>query len=242
MAIEFDHHEKVKSESLPQIPGGWKQRSIDLGQQQIRLMLPADPDAFVDDPEVLKASELHDYMPYWAHLWPASLKMARLVAEREWPRDKHALEIGCGIGLVGIAGMVSGLNVTFSDYDAVAVEVARANARANGFPGRESGDTQLDWRNLDGVQLSSFPVVLGSDVLYERGTHEPVLSVLDRLLTDDGICWLGDPGRQYLPDFCAAAFGRGYTIEMQDESGAETTSHQIGAFRLLIMRRESIAA
>ena len=55
-----------------------------------------------------------------------------------------ALEIGCGLGLPGVAALSVGLRVTFSDYDATALGFAADNARANGFLDFET--LQLDWR------------------------------------------------------------------------------------------------
>lgn len=239
MSLAFDDDGMIRTDSLPTIPGGWATREIDTGVRQVHLTLPASPDAFVDDPGVLAESERRDYMPYWAYLWPASIQTARLVACAEWSVGSRALEIGCGVGLVGIAGLLAGLDVTFSDYDDTAVQVARANAWQNGL-GRSSEsvcDLQLDWRDLTGVSYQPVPVMLGCDVLYEPATHEPVLDVLDQLLADRGVCWLGDPGRQYLPDFCSLAAERGYRIEVQDEAGQDATADRVGEFRLLIIER-----
>lgn len=106
---------------LPEIPGGWTSQTINLGPRSIQLTLPAVPDDFLDDPNVLKASRESDYMPYWAYLWPASTAMARLILSESWPEGTRALEIGCGVGLTGVAGLAAGLDLTFSDYDSTSV-------------------------------------------------------------------------------------------------------------------------
>ena len=241
MPLGLDENGQISVESLPAVPGGWSTRNVDLGVRSVHLTLPANPDGFVDDKDVLAAGERDDYMPFWANLWPASLPMARQVASQSWSAGLRTLEVGCGIGLVGIAALSRGLDVTFSDYDPLAVEIARGNARQNGFVTEAPADMRFDWRDLKAVTLQPFPVILGCDVLYELDTHGPVLDVIDRFMNVDGICWLGDPGRQYLPAFCTAAKGRGYLVELRDDSGATVDSLPVGAFRLLVISRKRAA-
>ncbi|MHC4878873.1 MAG: class I SAM-dependent methyltransferase [Planctomycetota bacterium] len=226
--------------SLPQIPGGWKVSSVDVAQRTLRLVLPACPDAFLDDPQVQQANRESDYMPYWAYLWPAARQMAQLVLNADWPTGASALELGSGIGLVGIAGLLGGLQVTFSDYDATSLEAAVLNSNLNDVT--PAGRLVLDWRTPQSYQgLRRFPVVLGCDVLYEVGLHSFVLDVLDQLLDDDGLCWLGDPGRNVLPQFCRRATERGYSVELRDADGQTPvgTATSPARFLLVILRRRN---
>ncbi len=223
---------------LPTVPGGWSATEIVLGERSFRLRLPASPDAFLDDPDVQQANRETDYMPYWAYLWPAARTMARLVLKESWQRGTPALELGAGIGLVGIAALTAGLRVTVSDYDETSLSAATQNARLNGVE-FEAAEL-LDWRNLDATALRvRYPLILGCDVLYEVTLHEPLLNVLDRFLETGGICWLGDPGRSAMRAFCDAASERGYTLELRDENGERclVTSPMPSSFRLLVLRR-----
>ncbi len=88
---------------LPSIPGGWTKRDFLLAGHTLRVTLPASPDAFLDDPEVLAANRRDDYMPYWSYLWPTSLETAVAVLKHDWPPGTRALEIGAGIALTGLA-------------------------------------------------------------------------------------------------------------------------------------------
>lgn len=228
--------------ALPEIPGGWTVTDFTVGTRTIRLTLPAVPDAFLDDPDVQKANRQNDYMPYWAYLWPASTTMGRLILEERWPARLRTLEIGTGVGLVGIAGLNAGLDLTFSDYDLQSVESAQRNAAANGFenvPG-----WHLDWRNLD-RDVPPFDLIIGCEVVYEAGNHPFVLNVLDRYLSRDGVCWIGDPGRVHRPAFCRMALARGYDLTLRDETGAVLPQKngeldlEHGRFRLLVLKRRS---
>jgi hypothetical protein len=54
------------------IPGGWTMRTWELAGRTLSLILPAVPDAFLDDPDVVQRHTQSQYMPYWAYLWPAT--------------------------------------------------------------------------------------------------------------------------------------------------------------------------
>lgn len=69
---------------LPEIPGGWTRRDFVLAGRTLRITLPASPDAFLDDPEVLAANRRDDYMPYWSYVWPTSLETAVAVLKHDW--------------------------------------------------------------------------------------------------------------------------------------------------------------
>ena len=223
--------------SLPEIPGGWSTTDVSVGTRKFQLQIPASPDAFLDDPLVQQANAESDYMPYWAYLWPASRDMVALVVDEQWPDGTEALELGSGIGLVGIAALAAGLRVTFSDYDATSLSVATHNAELNGV--KAAAAALLDWRNPEASTLERFPVILGCDVLYEVPLHGHLLNVLDRHLADNGVCWLGDPGRAALGPFCDLASSRGYSVKLRNASGlplADDASNE-GAFRLAVVHR-----
>lgn len=219
---------------LPAIPGDWTTREITVQGTPYRLALPAQPDAFLEDPAVLAAHERDDYMPYWSYLWPAAQAMAEAVARQQWPAGTAALEIGAGVGLVGVVALAQGLDVTLSDYDQTAVEVALYNARLNGFA--DVKGLCLDWREPPHQQ---YPLILGCDVLYEARNHEPILGLIETMLTEGGICWLGDGGRQIAAAFVELARTRGFQVTLRDETGAELPEPHVGRFQMIEVRRAS---
>ena len=187
---------------LPEIPGGWTNRdfvlpSRRLGDTTLKVTLPASPDAFLDDPEVLAANRRDDYMPYWSYVWPTSLETAVAVLEHGWQPGTAALEIGAGIALTGLAALARGLSVTFSDYDQRAIDLALVNARQNGIE-REAQGLLMDWRAPIDRQ---FPVIFGCDVIYERQNHQPILGLLQKMLAKTGQAWISDPGRFHADAF-----------------------------------------
>lgn len=184
-------------ETLPAIPGGWTARDFVLYGQTLRVTLPACPDAFLDDPEVLAANARDDYMPYWSYLWPTSLETAVAVLQHDWQPGTAALEIGAGTALTGLAALARGLSVTFSDYDQRALDLALFNAHENGLE-RNAEGLLLDWRApID----RTFPVIFGCDVIYEKQNHRPILDLLEKMLARSGEAWITDPGRHQADAF-----------------------------------------
>jgi predicted nicotinamide N-methyase len=122
--------------------------------------------------------------------------LAEAVLGEPWgngPRPLRALEVGCGLGLAGCAGLARGLNVTFSDVDITALAFAERNARLNGFAGGFR-TLPLDMRSPpDGER---FDVVLGADLMYEERLVDPLIALIDAVLEPGGLCLIADPDRR----------------------------------------------
>lgn len=217
---------------LPVIPGGWTERSWTIAGREFRLTLPASPDTFLDDPAVAAAHARDEYMPYWAYLWPASLAMSAAVLRQPWPTGTSVLELGAGVGLVGLAALAAGYDVTITDYDAVAVQLALVNAQRHGFD-RARGHV-LDWRE-PGTQR--YPVLLGCELLYEDRNHELLIAVCQQLLTDGGEAWFGDGGRVRAARFCRLAEATGFAVRLFDEAGDPLPALRVGRYQLIEVRR-----
>jgi predicted nicotinamide N-methyase len=152
---------------------------------------PDESDRLLDHPVIRSAFAADEYLPYWADLWPASRMLAKAILREPWRSGLEALEIGCGLGLPGIAALAMGLRVTFSDYDATALRFAASNAQLNGFDNVRT--LQLDWR-CPPADLR-VPVVLASDLIYELRNVEPLVMLIKHVLLPDGFCLLTDQDR-----------------------------------------------
>jgi predicted nicotinamide N-methyase len=152
---------------------------------------PDESDRLLDHPFVRSAFAADEYLPYWADLWPAARMLAKAIIREPWTPGTEALEIGCGLGLPGIVALSRGLRVTFSDYDATALRFAAENARRNGF--HDFRLLQMDWRNPP-ADLK-MPLLLASDLIYEQRNVEPLVTLFQRVLAPDGLCWLTDQDR-----------------------------------------------
>jgi len=215
------------------IPGGWSDREVSIGPHSLRIFTPTDPDELLqhlESPEATQQPHLAD--PYWAKLWPAAPKLAESLVRKPLPRGTRLLELGCGSGLVGIAALASGLDVTFSDYVPFAVELALENAARNGFA--QAKGIVLDWRQ---PQNEQFPYVLAADVTYDRTNLDPLLNVLDRMLAPGGEAWFGDAGRNPSEDFQRRARSRGWLVDLFDERDNPVSDSPLGQFRRIVLQR-----
>ena len=169
--------------------------TVFVGDYTFRIDRPADSDRLLDHPWVRSAYAADEYVPYWPTLWPSARMLAKAVLREPWeeyPQPVRVLEVGCGLGLAGVACLARGLRVTFSDVDETALTFAANNARLNGYP--DGFRTMpLDFRcPPDDVK---YPVVIGSDLMYEERLVEPLVRLLDAVLAPGGVCLIADPDR-----------------------------------------------
>lgn len=231
--IEFDQPRPiVLSDRLTDIPGGWKEIDVAVCDDNFRLTVPADPDAFLEDQATQTAHLRDGSMPYWPYLWPAALWMARAVTIADRLPAGPALELGCGIGLVGLTLLSRGIELTFSDYEQTAVETSLHNARRHGFSSAEG--VVIDWRS---VRLpKKYSLLVGCDVTYDMANHEPILALVEQTLSTGGSGWFGDPGRQHTEHFIELARQRGYDVELLDKGARRVSDPCVAEFRLIVLR------
>jgi predicted nicotinamide N-methyase len=216
-----------------EIPGGWSERTIVVGRHAFTLLLPTEPDAFLEELEDIETSDQpHFADPYWAKLWPAAINLAAAIVRRPFPPGTRILELGCGSGLVGVAALASGLDVTFSDYVPKAVELALENANRNGYAGGHG--LVLDWREPPHEQ---WPVILAADVTYDRTHIDLLLNVLDRMLAPEGVAWFGDSGRGPAEEFIDRARACGWSVRLTGLDDQLLSAAVLGHFQLIELRR-----
>lgn len=239
MTPEFETDWIAAPKELPEIPGGWSQRKFSFDGlhdgSTINLHLPADADAILDQEATLEEHERSGYVPYWAHLWPAAEPMAKFVASIDWSAESPILELGCGVGLVGLAALAKGANVIFSDCCRDAVETALFNAQENNFTNARG--MILDWFNPQCSQ--QFETILACDVLYEERFHLPIVETLAKLLSPTGVCYLADPGRQLAAEFLRLAQDSGFEIFATDNDGNRWAPSGLGSFQILCISKSS---
>ena len=186
--------------------------------QTILIERPTDADKLVDDPAVRAANIDDDYMPYWADIWPAARMLAKAILREPAavfaPRNGEpmlALELGCGLGLAGIAALKRGLRVLFTDYDLSALKLAERNAKLNGFA--DFRTMPLDWRfSPDDLRV---PIVIGADLTYEVRNIDPLLALIKKVLLPGGVCLLTDPDRKTAEAFRARLAEEGMNFSTQ---------------------------
>jgi predicted nicotinamide N-methyase len=239
-------HGKPSITSLA-IPGGWTERDVAVGPHTFRLLTPADPDQFLNHlVEPADTSQPHLADPYWAKLWHAAGYLAEAVVRSQEPGARSqgppprpeplvpcpCLELGCGSGLVGLAALAAGYEVTFSDYVPQAVELALENAARNGF--HHGRGLVFDWHEpLD----RQFPFIVAADVTYDRTNLRPLLDTIERMLGPGGEAWFGDAGRGPVAEFMKLARDRGWSVSLWDEQSRPAIDPALGHRQRIVLRR-----
>lgn len=213
------------------LPGGWREATLTVAGRCLVLRVPAEPERVLE--LALAANGVPDAErdPYWAEIWPAAHALAGQILSAPVLPAGSALELGCGSGLAGLAALARGSAVTFTDYAPIAVRAAVENARRNGCA---AGGQVLDWTRPEGDPV---PWIIAADVVYERHLHRPLLQTLRRLLTPEGIAWIGEPGRDTAPEFLAVARSEGLRAELFDAAGRPIAAPVAGQFTRIELRR-----
>ncbi len=193
--------------------------TVTVAGRRFVLRRPDAVERLIDHPQFGSARAADEYMPYWAHLWPAACFLAEVVLREPWPVGTMALEVGCGLGLPGLAALAAGLRVTFSDYDATALRFAADNARTNGFTAFDV--LTMDWRRPP--ETLRYPAVLMADLLYDVALVRPLAGLLRRVLTPGGVGLLANGDRVALQALPAALAAEGLNFTQQEECGETGT-------------------
>lgn len=214
----------------PDLAARWTlvRRTIDLGAGRVSLFVLADPDALLDSLTQAEFDRTDGRMPYWATLWPSALALAQRVLEGPRLDGKRVLDLGCGSGLVGLAALAQGADVTFFDWEGDAVRLALSSAHAAGHGERAHG-VAADWRVPP--PLRPFDRVLGADVLYEARNGPAVARFLADHVADGGEAVVADPGRLHAKEFVADAERAGLVLD-----ATTSMAGRDGAARIEVMR------
>ncbi|MBW2615160.1 MAG: class I SAM-dependent methyltransferase [Deltaproteobacteria bacterium] len=167
---------------------------LTIKERRFSFLVPRSIDRFLDPEDVF-----HDF-PLWSKIWETSIVLSEYLAGIPVEPEKHFLEIGGGIGLVGIIASAFGHRVTMTEYNPDALNYARANAETNP-PSADSNleITQLDWNRprLEGL----FDYIVGSEVIYKEKDFEPVLKLFKRYLKPEGEIILAEGLRKTSMEF-----------------------------------------
>lgn len=177
-------------------------KSIELPSGEVRLLQPQESAALPDDGPV----EWAPVAPYWSVLWRSGVALARELAGVSLS-GVRVVELGCGLAVPSITAARAGASVLATDSCTEALTLVARNARANDV---RIDTATVDWAEPDElVRRAPFDLVLAADVLYQRASVAPLLSLLPRLAPE---AWLADPGRPAAGAFLEQA-GRRWPVE-----------------------------
>ena len=209
---------------------------VEIGPLRFDFTRAADPNRILDEVALeedrrekatgkrKREDELH--LPYWAELWDSSLGLAHFVV-REWAHcgagqsavaslarqglrggpTPTVMDLGCGMGLAGVAAARLGLRVLFADIESPALLFAQLNC----LPDRARCRVRrVNWQT-DRLG-ESFDLILGADIVYDRSQWASLDSFFQAHLAPGAAVVLGEPGRSSGEEFEPWITNRGWTV------------------------------
>jgi predicted nicotinamide N-methyase len=188
------------------------EKRIKISQHELTILAVRDTNKLFEQIKVDEFNE-DERLPYWAEIWPSSIALAEYLWLKDI-KDKKVLELGCGVGLVGIAAALCGADVLMTDYEEDALRFAKQNVQKNCNRDKSKGKiivASLDWRepNLG----DKYDLIVGSDLLYEKRNHKPILKLINEYINDNGEAVLTDPNRSTLNSFLKSAEENNFYVQ-----------------------------
>ena len=150
----------------------------------LRVYVVADLEHLVDRGALLRGEA---EPPYWAYPWAGSRCLAEYVTRWVDVRGRRVLEIGCGLGIAGLAAAAAGADVVFVDAARPALAFVRASLRSNAL---QAATVCADFRTL--TAGARFDRILAAEVAYEPATFGDLAATLARHLAPGGTALVAD--------------------------------------------------
>ena len=183
-----------------------KYNHVPLPGRTLKILSVADIEALLEE------VEHEDDLPFWASLWPAARGLATFLWQEPHLAGIKALELGAGTGLPGIAAALRGAGVVQTDFISDALLFCQENAALNNAQTMQH--ILADWRDFQVPGL--YPLVFGSDILYEPTLHRSLVEVIREKLAPHGRVLIADPGRKAVIHFLQVAEAAGFTWNVQE--------------------------
>jgi len=150
-----------------------------------------DPDRLLDATLAENQDGVAELDPFWAATWRAAQGLDQYLGRLPPLSGVDVLELGGGSGRAGIAAALRGAKVCITDASNMALLMCRYNARS---VSDRVCVRKLEWSRADSLQ-KVFPIVLGSDIVYNPSLYPILEPCLRRVLAPDGVVLLSEPQR-----------------------------------------------
>lgn len=196
-------------------------REAVIGERAFRFLVPASLEPFLDD------RDLFHKFPLWTKIWEASLLLAHRVSAVPPDATQSWLELGAGLGVVGVVATAFRHRVTITEHDAHALDFIRANLHINGC--RQGIVHRLDWKKPDLAER--FDRIVGSELIYNEEDFPALKRLFKSLLKPRGEILLAGEVRQSNRLFLDMM-----TADFHVEVARNTLRSETGSIRLLLTR------
>jgi predicted nicotinamide N-methyase len=173
--------------------------------------------------------------PIFGLLWPSGRVLAHAMLTFEL-EGKHILELGCGLALASLVVHRRGGDITASDCHPLAAQFLLENLKLNHLPAMkyQTGN----WSRANPL-LERFDLIIGSDVLYDRGQPEALSRFIELHAQPQAEVLIVDPDRGNRASFNRKMDALGYS--RTETRVAELPAGGSYKGRLLLYRRKPAA-
>ncbi len=167
-----------------------------IGGRELKILQFEDFESHIEELIEKKGVAIKD-LPFWAKVWDSSFMLALYLGKLPVEPGQRILEIGAGIGVVGIYAALCGHDTTLSDIDEDSLRFCRANALLNGLPHLRV--ERIDWNSPD--LTHPYEVIVGSEIVYDRSTYGSLVEFLRKALAPNGVIFLAKNAQLPTPTF-----------------------------------------
>ncbi len=168
---------------------------LKIGGKEMKILQIEDFESYLE--ELIETKDVGPKdLPYWAKLWDTSFILAYFIGKQPIIPWQRMLEIGAGVGVVGLYASLCGHNVTITDIEEDALLFSRANVLMNNS-GAEV--RKLDWNTPD--IGDRYEVIFGSEVIYDRENYPLLVGFLRKALAPNGTIFLAKNSSLHAPAF-----------------------------------------
>lgn len=170
--------------------------SLKIGDKTLKLLQIKDLEEYIAGLVEAGSVPILD-LPFWAKVWESSFLLAYFLGRRPVLLGQRMLEIGGGIGVVGIYAAMCGHNVTITDINEDALLFARANVLLNGVTRAQV--QKLDWNETNLPE--PYDVIVGAEVIYDRESYPLLVNFLRSAIVPGGMIFLAKNANLHAPKF-----------------------------------------
>lgn len=185
-------------------------RTGPLPARTVALYLLAEPENAIDAAALLREPVIAD-PPYWALVWTGARAIAAVLPGGTSLHGRRVLDLGCGLGLSGLAAAQAGASVVFGDYLEDPLQFVRASLARLGIPADSHEVRRMDFtRDRLGER---FDTILAADIVYDPAHYGPLAEFLDLHLAEHGTILLTESLRADASVFLERLCARGFADE-----------------------------
>lgn len=205
----------------------WEQVALP-GGHSVGAWILEDLEARLDRQALLNSERVPE-PPYWALVWIGARALAAEVMEAPPSPETRVLDLGCGLGLSGLAAAQAGAHVTFSDYIPECMDFVCASAETHGLTSYECRVADFTRDNLG----ARYDLILAADIVYDPAHYQPLAAFLEAHLADGGTILLTESLRADAKNFLTMMLELGFIDDCSaawvDEDGQRerTWTHRL---------------